>query len=204
VAKLDGLSEYDVRRPLSASGTNLLGLVKHLAASEARYFGTIFERPYPEPIPSFDDPGFENRDHLWVTEAETRADTIDRYRRACEHTDATIDALPVDAPGYVPWWPRPDVKLFNVLVHVLTETNRHLGHADILREGLRRCCGLGAKPGLAPGRGRLGTASGEGRESLSIGAQRALTAVNEGGVGALALEQAAAVGSGRQACWDRG
>ena len=36
----------------------------------------------------------------------------------------------------MPWWPRPDVKLFNVMVHVLTETNRHAGHADILREQL--------------------------------------------------------------------
>jgi Protein of unknown function (DUF664) len=41
-----------------------------------------------------------------------------------------------DAPGHVPWWPRPDVKLFNILVHILTETNRHAGHADILREQL--------------------------------------------------------------------
>ena len=56
--KMDGLSEYDVRRPLSRTGTNLLGLVKHLTLSEARYFGAIFDRPYPEPIPSFDDPGF--------------------------------------------------------------------------------------------------------------------------------------------------
>src|SRR4029079_3780109 len=40
------------------------------------------------------------------------------------------------APGHVPWWPRPDLKLFNVMVHVLAETNRHLGHADILREKL--------------------------------------------------------------------
>jgi len=99
VAKLDGLSEYDVRRPLSASGTNLLGLVKHLAASEARYVGTIIERPYPEPIPSFDDPGFENRDHLWVTEAETGADTIDRYRRACDTRTRRSTRLPSMPPA---------------------------------------------------------------------------------------------------------
>jgi hypothetical protein len=36
----------------------------------------------------------------------------------------------------VPWWPRPDVRLFNILVHVLAETSRHAGHADILREEL--------------------------------------------------------------------
>ena len=48
----------------------------------------------------------------------------------------TIDTLAIDAPGHVPWWPGPDVKLFNILVHILTETNRHAGHADILREQL--------------------------------------------------------------------
>jgi Protein of unknown function (DUF664) len=53
-----------------------------------------------------------------------------------EHSDATITALAIDSPGYVPWWPSPHVKLFNILVHMLTETNRHTGHADILREQL--------------------------------------------------------------------
>jgi hypothetical protein len=146
LGKLDGLSEYDVRRPLTRTGTNLLGLVKHLTLSEARYFGTIFDRPYPEPIPTFDDPGFDNRDHLWVTEHESRADVLDAYRRACDHADATIAALPVDAPGHVPWWPRPDVKLFNVMVHVVTETNRHVGHADILREELDGALGSDPTP----------------------------------------------------------
>ena len=134
LSELDGLSEYDVRRPLTRTGTNLLGLVKHLSLSEARYFGRIFDRPYPEPVPSFDDPGYANHDHMWVPESESRSEIIAAYGRACQHADATIEALPIDAPGYVPWWPRPNVKLFNVMVHVLTETNRHAGHADILRE----------------------------------------------------------------------
>jgi hypothetical protein len=69
---------------------------------------------------------------------------IDRYRRAWEHSDATISALDIEAPGHVPWWPRPDVKLFNVMVHVLTETNRHAGHADILREQLDGAVGSAA------------------------------------------------------------
>ncbi len=146
LGKLDGLSEYDVRRPRSRTGTNLLGLVKHLTLSEARYFGAIFDRPYPESIPSFDDPGFENRDYMWVAADESRADIIGGYERACHHADATIDAIPIDAPGHVPWWPQPDVKLFNVMVHVLTETNRHLGHADILREQLDGALGADRTP----------------------------------------------------------
>ncbi|MET7281848.1 DinB family protein [Kribbella sp. NPDC005582] len=146
VRKLDGLSEYDVRRPRTMTGTNLLGLVKHLTLSEARYFGEIFERPFPDPIPSFADPTFDSRDYLWVRPDESRADILNAYTRACLHADATIDALPIDAPGHVPWWPRPDVKLFNVMVHLLTETNRHLGHADILREELDGALGSDPVP----------------------------------------------------------
>jgi uncharacterized damage-inducible protein DinB len=133
--KLDGLSEYDIRRPLTPTGTNLLGLIKHLATWEARYFGEVFDRPFPEPLPRWDDEAAGGTD-LWATEDEARDEIIGFYRRVSEHSDATINALPIDAPGHVPWWPRPDVKLFNILVHLLNDTNRHAGHADILREQL--------------------------------------------------------------------
>lgn len=141
--KLDGLSEYDIRRPLTATGTNLLGLVKHSATWEARYFGEVFNRPFPEPLGRWQD---SDGSDLWVTADETRDEIIAFYRRAWEHADATINELPIDAPGRVPWWPRPEVKLFNILVHILTETNRHAGHADILREQ------LDGRTGVADGR----------------------------------------------------
>jgi hypothetical protein len=133
--KLDGLSEYDIRRPLTSTGTNLLGLVKHLSLSESRYFGEVFDRPFPEPVLRWDDLGKRGTD-MWAGEHETREQIISRYRRVWAHSDATIAALAIDSPGRVPWWPRPFVKLFNILVHVLTETSRHAGHADILREQL--------------------------------------------------------------------
>ena len=151
--KLDGLSEYDVRRPLTDTGTNLLGLIKHLTICESWYFGDVFERPFPGRWPQWDDPA-AHLDGLWVAANETRTEIVDRYRLAWGHADATIDALAIDAPGHVPWWPRPDVKLFNVMVHVLTETNRHAGHADILREQLDSAVGTGA--GSTPGHGRNG------------------------------------------------
>ncbi len=141
--KLEGLTEYDVRRPLTKTGTNLLGLIKHLALSEATYLGEIFSRPFPEHLPRFDDSDYANRNHMWVTEQESRAGIIAGYRRAWHHADATIESLPIDAPGFVPWWPQPEVMLFNVMVHVLTETNRHAGHADILREQLDGAVGAG-------------------------------------------------------------
>ncbi|MEV5971440.1 DinB family protein [Streptomyces sp. NPDC051921] len=133
--KLDGLSEYDVRRPLTATGTNLLGLVKHVATVEARYFGEVFDRPSPEPLCRWQD---SDGSDLWATEDETRDHIIGFYRRTWEHSDATINELSLDAPGHVQWWPEtyPNTNLFAVMVHVLGESNRHAGHADILREGL--------------------------------------------------------------------
>jgi hypothetical protein len=140
VWKLDGLSEYDIRRPLTATGTNLLGLVKHSAISESWYFGDVFGRPFPEPLPRWDDePASEAV--FWATEHETRDDIVGLYRRVWEHSDATINALAIDAPGYVPWW-REEVKLFNIMVHVLSDVTRHAGHADILREQLDGAVGL--------------------------------------------------------------
>lgn len=148
--KLDGLSDYDVRRPLTYTGTNLLGLVKHLSISEAWYFGDVFGRPFPGPWPRWDDPS-GRASIMWAAGDESLAEIVDRYRRAWEYSDATITALDLDAPGYVPWWPRPDVKLFNILVHMLTETNRHAGHADILREQLDASVGYDAASAGQPG-----------------------------------------------------
>ncbi|WP_024755174.1 DinB family protein [Streptomyces exfoliatus] len=142
--KLDGLSEYDARRPLTATGTNLLGLVKHVATVEARYFGEVFDRPSPEPLCRWQDSDGSDQ---WAAEDETRDQIIGFYRRTWEHSDATIEALPLDAPGHVPWWPEPytNTNLFAVMVHVLGESIRHAGHADILREGLDGRTGLRAE-----------------------------------------------------------
>lgn len=133
--KLDGLDEYDVRRPMTRTGTNLLGVVKHLAFYEASYFGFVFGRPYPEPMPTVDQ-SFHNEDLMWVPADETREQVIDGYRRACRHADDTIEALPLDAVGRVPWWGANDVPLFSVLAHMLGETRQHLGHMDLIREEL--------------------------------------------------------------------
>ena len=90
--KLDGLSEYDVRRPLVPSGTNLLGLVKHVGSVAAGYFGECFGRPFPEPLPWFADDAEPNAD-MWATPEESREYIVGLYHRAWAHADATIDAL---------------------------------------------------------------------------------------------------------------
>lgn len=139
--KLDGLSEYDARRPLTETGTNLLGLVKHVATVEARYFGEIFDRPSPEPLGRWQD---SDRSDHWAAENETRDQIVGFYRRTWKHSDATINELALDTPGHVPWWSEPyaDTNLFGIMVHVLGETIRHAGHADILREAVDGRTGL--------------------------------------------------------------
>ncbi|MGH8980045.1 MAG: DinB family protein [Acidimicrobiales bacterium] len=134
VWKLDGLSEYDARRPLLPTGTNLLGLVKHLGYVELGYFGETFGRPSGIPSPWFGEDTEDNVD-LWATPEESREEIVGRYRRAWEHADATIDALDLSALGRVPWWgDGGEVTLHQILVHVVTETHRHAGHADVVRE----------------------------------------------------------------------
>jgi len=132
--KLDGLPEYDARRPLTPTGTNLLGLVKHLTGVEAGYFGDTFGRPLSEPL-LFDVESAEQNADMWATAGESREEIIALYRRVWAHADATIIELPLDAPGRVPWWgDRGDVTLHLILIHVIAETSRHAGQADIVRE----------------------------------------------------------------------
>jgi uncharacterized damage-inducible protein DinB len=153
VWKLDGLSEYDIRRPLVPTGTNLLGLVKHLASTEAGYFGDTFGRPFDEPMPWLDDDAEPNAD-MWATAEESRSQILDLYRRVWAHADATIDAVGIDDLGHVPWWPegRNEVTLHRILVHMVAETNRHAGQADIVRELIDGAAGLREdNDNLAPG-----------------------------------------------------
>jgi hypothetical protein len=141
--KLNGLSEYDIRRPVVPTGTNLLGLVKHLALVEVGYFGDTFDRPAEEL--SFNDS--EPNADMFAKADESREYITNYYQEACAHADATIEALTLDAVGHVPWWPpeHNEVTLHRVLVHVLAETNRHAGHADILRELIDGATGLTAE-----------------------------------------------------------
>jgi uncharacterized damage-inducible protein DinB len=143
VWKLEGLSEYDVRRPLTPTGTNLLGLVKHLASVELGYFGETFDRPSGVPLPWFEEGAEANAD-MWATAEESRDDIVGLYHRAWAHADATIEALPLDAVGHVPHWPeeRRRVILHRILVHMIAETDRHAGHADIVRELIDGTVGL--------------------------------------------------------------
>lgn len=136
LSTLDGVSEYDRRRPLTPSGTNLLGLVKHLTGGEYTYLSTSLGRPAPEVLPWEADGSVWLGADMWATAQESGDEIIARYRRACAHGDASIDALPLDAPATVAHWPehRRATTLAVLLVRMLEETAHHAGHADIVRE----------------------------------------------------------------------
>ncbi|MEU8071520.1 MULTISPECIES: DinB family protein [unclassified Micromonospora] len=145
--KLDGLSEREARLPRTATGNNFLGLLKHCLNVEAGYFGPTFGREFPNPgelvaLEMFDaDPQAD----WYAREDETKDGLIDLYRRVGAFADETIETLPLDAPGRVPWWypGRQDVTLHQIIVHVCVDLARHAGHADIMREQHDAAIGLG-------------------------------------------------------------
>jgi hypothetical protein len=144
--KLEGVSEYDARRPMTPTGTNLLGLVKHLSGVEIGYFGDTFGRPFDGALPWQEEPEVEpepNAD-FWATSDESREQIVGLYRAVWVHSDVTIETLDLEALGRVPWWPaeRAEITLHRVMVHVIAETNRHAGHADIVRELIDGATGL--------------------------------------------------------------
>ena len=136
VRSLDGLSEYDVRRPLVPSGTNLLGLVKHLVGMEFGYLGACVGRPAPVVLPWVDDGSVWESADMWATPDQSREYLLGLYRRAWQHSDESMAAIPFDAPASVPWWSeqRRNTTFGHLVACVLTETAQHAGHCDIVRE----------------------------------------------------------------------
>jgi hypothetical protein len=134
--KLEGLSEYDRRRPMTPTGTNLLGLVKHLAGLEYAYLGESFDRPAPEKLPWVADGSIWDGADMWATADETSEYVVGLYHRACAHADRTVTELPLDTPGSVAHWPeyRRATTLGVLLIRMVDETAHHAGHADIVRE----------------------------------------------------------------------
>ncbi|MEO3816792.1 DinB family protein [Plantactinospora sp. B24E8] len=146
--KLDGLSERDARLPRTATGNNLLGLLKHCLNVEAGYFGPTFGRDFPTPEELVPEQAFDEDPQAdwYAREDETKDGLIDLYRRVGVFADQTIEQLPLDAPGRVSWWGPGGqaVTLQRIIIHVTCDLARHAGHADIMREqhdmavGLRR------------------------------------------------------------------
>ncbi|MEV0175232.1 DinB family protein [Streptomyces sp. NPDC050803] len=126
--KLEGLDDEQVRRPMTPSGTNLLGLVKHLGSVEYGWFVSTFggevEQLWFDPYTDQD---------MRADQGETTEQIVEFYGRARAAADLTIARLSLEDLGR-PDWRDKDVSLRWVLVHMIEETARHAGHMDILRE----------------------------------------------------------------------
>ena len=126
--KLEGLDDTNLRRAMTPSGTNLLGLVKHLAAVEYGWFCQTFGRQ-TEPLPDVEeDPNADMR----ARPEETTQDILAFYGRARAAADRVIEELELDQTGTA--WFGDAVSLRWVLIHMVEETARHAGHVDIVRE----------------------------------------------------------------------
>jgi hypothetical protein len=136
LTKLEGISEYDRRRPLVPSGTNLLGLVKHLTGIEYVYLGTSVGRPPAAVLPWEADGSVWEGADLWATPDESTEYLTGLYREACAHSDRSIADLDLDHPAEVPHWAEGHrgTTFGALLVRVVDETAHHAGHADIVRE----------------------------------------------------------------------
>jgi Protein of unknown function (DUF664) len=136
VWKVEGLSDYDARRPMTPTGTNLLGLVKHLAGLEYEYLGASFGRPAPETLSWVEDGSIWDNADMWARPDESSEFLVGLYQRAAAHADQTVEALTLETPGIVAHWPedRRHTTLGVLLIRMVAETAQHGGHADIIRE----------------------------------------------------------------------
>ena len=123
--KLEGLADSQLRRPMTPSGTSLLGLVKHLAGVEYQWFCMTFDRE-TEPLET--DPAAD----MHASHEESTADILAFYGRARRAADAVIQSLDIEDVGTA--WFGEQVSLRRVLIGMVEETARHAGHMDILRE----------------------------------------------------------------------
>jgi hypothetical protein len=130
-----GLTDEEARLTPTASPLSVGGLIKHVAATERGWIGTVLQR----------DPGSgdDYETNFRLMPDETLADVIARYDAVARETEAVIGAIPdlsqpVPVPQGVPWYP-DDVDAWSVrwvLLHLIVETARHAGHADIVRESI--------------------------------------------------------------------
>ncbi|SEP54581.1 DinB family protein [Amycolatopsis saalfeldensis] len=134
-----GLSDEQARAVPSASELSVGGLVKHAANTESGWIDVVLQQPQKP----FEDSMADYFEHYRLGESETMASVLDRYDRVAARTEEVVAGIadlgqPVPVPQGVPWYPK-DVEAWSVrwvLLHLIEETARHAGHADIIRESL--------------------------------------------------------------------
>ncbi|HEV3012982.1 MAG TPA: DinB family protein [Actinomycetota bacterium] len=130
--KLEGLDDEQLRRALVPSGTSLLGLVKHLAYVERSWFQAVWAGQQVSFPWTKEDPDADWR----IEPTETTEDVLALYKGECDRSREIVAAASsLDQAVHHPRWTE-DVSRRWILVHMIEETARHVGHADILREQL--------------------------------------------------------------------
>jgi uncharacterized damage-inducible protein DinB len=131
-----GLTDEQARLTPTRSTLSIGGLVKHVADMERGWMDLVVQRQRDQSPETYLD-GFR------LTADETLADVLARYDEVARETASIVRGIvdmnqPVPVPKGVPWFP-DDVEAWSVrwvLLHLVEETARHAGHADIIREAI--------------------------------------------------------------------
>jgi uncharacterized damage-inducible protein DinB len=138
-----GLTDEQARQAPTVSSLSVGGLIKHVSAVERNWMDIVLQRPSE----GGGEESYENGFRL--VPGETLQQTLDDYEETARQTAEIIDGIadldqPVPVPKGVPWFPQ-DVDAWSVrwvLLHLIQETARHAGHADIVREGVDGATGF--------------------------------------------------------------
>lgn len=140
-----GLTDEQARAAPSASSLSVGGLIKHLTLVERNWTDIAVSRSAP-----FSQQQMERYAAAFqMGPEETIAGILAEYEKAADETDAVVAGIPdlgqpVPVPKDVPWYPK-DVDAWSVrwvLLHLIEETARHAGHADIVRESVDGATGF--------------------------------------------------------------
>jgi uncharacterized damage-inducible protein DinB len=138
IRKIEGLDDATARAAPTASSLSLLGLVKHAGIWERRWFQVIAAgREFPDEWPDVEQPSGAD---LTVEETDTVEHWVGYYREQIELSRAVIASLDLDAPCLRPALVECNVRW--IIFHMIEETARHAGHADLIRETLDGSRGL--------------------------------------------------------------
>ncbi len=132
VCKLEGLSDAELRRPHEPSGLTLLGIVKHLADVERGWFREVFAG---EARAGVRDP--EEEDRFWrIDPGETTAKVLALYEAEVARARDIVRNADMDATASAPGPDLAGLQLRWIVIHMIEETGRHCGHADLIRESI--------------------------------------------------------------------
>jgi len=134
IKKVVGLSDVDARRVMTTSGLSALGVLNHLAWVEYNWFRILFSG---EDVPDVPREDGGNAVQFRVSDADSVESVVAFYRSECAHSvevasgAVSLEVLSVKESRF---WGRVDLRW--ILIHMIEETARHVGHLDLMRESI--------------------------------------------------------------------